>query len=43
MGPRKSSAAFLFLLIVYEHNFYCFVQTILVRTNDGQVYEKGIM
>ena len=42
MGPRKSSAAFIFLLIVYERNFYCLVRTILVRTKDERVHEKGI-
>ena len=41
MGPRKSCAAFLLSArIVYECNFYCLVQTILVQTKDGKVYEK---
>ena len=39
MGPRKSSAA---LLVVCEHNFYCLVRTILVRSKSGRVTEKGI-
>ena len=43
MGPCESSAAFIFLLIVYEHNFYCLVRTILVPTKDGWIYEKGII
>ena len=38
MGSRKSSAA---LLIVCERNFYCLVQTILVRNKSGWVTEKG--
>ena len=39
MVPRKSSAA---LLIVCEHNFYCLVRTILVRTKSEWVTEKGM-
>ena len=39
MGHRKSSAA---LLIVFERNFYCLARTILVRTKNAWVTEKGI-
>ena len=40
MGPRKSSAAFIFPLIVYEHNFYCLVQTIFMRTKNGSTCQE---
>ena len=40
MGLRKISAVLIFLLIVYERNFYCLAWTILVRTKDEWVYER---
>ena len=33
---------YMYMYILYEHNFYGLVQTILVWTEDEWVYEKGI-
>ena len=35
MDTDESSAVFIFLQVVTEHNFYCFMCMILMLTNEG--------